>query len=59
MTDETIEYDINIPKFAFSNIEKYSIMFEEVCDSYNFSREGSRAIRFLINNMLADPELGR
>lgn len=58
-TDETIEYKVNIPKHPFNTLQKYSILFEEVCDTYNISREGSRAIRFLINNMLADPELGK
>ncbi|CEP14480.1 hypothetical protein [Parasitella parasitica] len=58
-TNENIEYSFNIPKFPFSNMEKYSIIFEEVCDTYNFSREGSRALRFLIYTMLADPELDK
>ncbi|CAM0142953.1 unnamed protein product [Umbelopsis sp. WA50703] len=57
--DDDIEYKLNIPKFAFTNIEKYSVMFEEVCDTYNISREGSRAMRHLINMMLADESLGK
>ncbi|KAI9243536.1 hypothetical protein EDC94DRAFT_700008 [Helicostylum pulchrum] len=54
---EEIRYKVKIPKFAFTNIERYSVMFEEVCDTYNISREGSRAMRHLINTMLADETL--
>ena len=55
---DEIHYKVNIPKFVFTNIERYSVMFEEVCDTYNISREGSRAMRHLINTMLADDTLG-
>ncbi|KAI9243430.1 hypothetical protein EDC94DRAFT_669558 [Helicostylum pulchrum] len=54
---DEIHYKVNIPKFVFTNIERYSVMFEEVCDTYNISREGSRALRHLINMMLADETL--
>jgi hypothetical protein len=54
----SIEYSVRIPSDPFSAIEKYSILFEEVCDTFNFSREGCRAIRHLINSILADESLG-
>lgn len=57
-TDETIEYNVNIPKTPFTSLETYSLMFEEVCNAYNLPREGSRAMRHLINKMLADTDLG-
>jgi hypothetical protein len=58
-TNETIEYKVNIPEFPFKAMEKYSIMFEELSDTYNISREASRGIRFLINQMLSDETLGK
>jgi hypothetical protein len=58
-TEDTIEYKVNIPQHPFNILEKYSIMFEEVCDTYNISREGSRAIRHLVNLMLSDENLGK
>ena len=56
--ENTIEYKVHIPKFPFTLLEKYSIMFQEVCNTYNISREGSRAVRHLINTMLEDKDLG-
>lgn len=58
-TSDDIEYKLNIPKVPFTNIERYSIMFQDVCDSYNISREGSRAMRHLINLIIADKNLGK
>ena len=57
--EETIEYKVNIPENPYTTMQKYTIWFEEVCDSSNISREGSRAMRHFINTMLADERLGK
>jgi hypothetical protein len=56
--NETIEYKVNIPEFSLKAIEKYNIMFEELCDTYNIRREASRGIRFLINQLLSGKTRG-
>ena len=56
---DTIEYKFAIPEHPFTVMEKYSLMFEEVCDTNNISREGSRTMKHLINEMLADERLGK
>ncbi|CEP16627.1 hypothetical protein [Parasitella parasitica] len=58
-TDDNIEYKVNIPEHAFTPIERYSLMFEEACNTFNITREGARAIRHLINEILADKNIDR
>jgi hypothetical protein len=56
--DETIEYKIQIPEYPFTPIETYSLMLEDVCNTFNIPREGARTLRHLINKMLSDKKLG-
>ncbi|CEP06854.1 hypothetical protein, partial, partial [Parasitella parasitica] len=43
-SQESLKHSFRIPNNPFSAIEKYSILFEEVCDNFNFSREGCKCV---------------
>jgi hypothetical protein len=52
-------YNVSVLANHFNTIETYSIQFEEICTNGNVSRATQRTLRFLINSMLADAQLGK
>ncbi|CEP16958.1 hypothetical protein [Parasitella parasitica] len=43
-SQESLKHSFRIPNNPFSAIEKFSILFEEVCDNFTFSREGCKCV---------------